>query len=718
MSDKVSPLEELGPVQRYLKRIGASFTSLFRAGINIKVSGYDKEVASIRFMRDGTVHASDDHAPTEEEAEAIANAVGSIDLPEAIKLAGVAPSELPNELRDAHAKDVFDFRNREGLIVMFQQRVDLSNGDKRYVPWTYWSDGVWRRSEPDGRLPLYGMEGAAGASRIFVHEGAKAARAAQEAASNSAHPWYDFLSSGAHVGFIGGIHHVRRADWDEIRRCSPDDLIIVPDNDAGGMRTVPDISRQVRCRTSVVIWDNDWPARFDLADDMPQKYIINGKWIGPSMQDLLHPAEWATDQIPPVGRGAPLTVAREPWLERWYRIEKTKTFCPKENPIRMLDKENFNAYMRPFSQVKDSSEIFIRYATLPIEQPTFAPNRKERLIRVGGAVHINQYVDQRTKPVAGDTAIFHEFLRYIFPDELDQKQVLRWMRTIFAKPETRIGYAILAISENQGVGKSTIGTILSRMIGEGFASFPGDAVIQSDYNGWIVNKRLVVVNEIYAGQSWKTYNRLKSMVTDPFIDANIKHQATYQTPNWAHFWACSNSGEALRIEDKDRRWYIPRVTEELWPQSKFDELYDWMDHGGLSALAYEFYDSDDYERAGSRAPSTAAKQALIESSRPPEHEYVVALMERLGGDRVMDLSDSWIFLKEKTRSPYLTTQRVSHMMKVAGYGVTAQRRVAGRRRRLVCASEAMATELESMDVDALGQMLRSPEQVWDDDEAM
>ena len=714
-----SPLENVSAIKSYLDRIGAQFTSIFRAVVSAKVSGYEKDVAVIRFTRDGTVRAEGGYPPTPQEAEAIQVAMAGMDLPKPLRLAGEDKSNLPEAVVNARGEDVFTFRSRTNQIIMYQVRVDLDNGDKKYVPWTYWSDGVWRRAEPDGALPIYGMELAVDASRIFIHEGAKAAKAAQEISRDTGHPWSEFMSTGVHVGWIGGVHQVARGDWDQLRRASPDDVIIVPDNDAPGARVVPNISRHFTCRTSVVIWDGDWPSRFDLADAMPKKFYKNGLWIGPNMQDLLHPAEWCTDQFPnPEGRGRPIVVPRDAFLDRWHRIERTKSFCPKDNPIRVLDRENFNAYMKPYSHVSDVAGLFMGVVSTPIEQQTFSPDTNKSIIRVGNRIHLNQYTDMRVKPAAGDTKIFHEFIEYLVPGQVDRDNFMRWIRTLYACPAIRMGYGILALSEQQGVGKSTIGTILSHMIGKEQVSFPGDAMIQSDFNGWIVNKRLIVVNEIYAGQNWRTYNSLKSMVTDPEIDANVKHQATYQTANWAHFYCCSNSMEAMRIEDSDRRWFVPKITELLWPKPKYDQLYAWMADGGLNAIANEFVNSSDYEAAGGRAPGSIAKSELVENSRPPEHEFVVSLMDKLRSGQAMDISDAWVFIKDIARSPYLTTQRVSHMAKTAGFGVSKQKRVLGRRRRLLFVTpEEMELAMDG-DNDLLASSIVSPESVWADSTPM
>ena len=105
--------------------------------------------------------------------------------------------KAPKAIKDADPKDVFEFRNDAGLIVMVQVRVERT-GEKAYIPYTYWSDDQWRCCEPDGPLPLFNADKLKDAAVVFIHEGAKAARHVQWMVAGetreakdalAAHPW-------------------------------------------------------------------------------------------------------------------------------------------------------------------------------------------------------------------------------------------------------------------------------------------------------------------------------------------------------------------------------------------------------------------------------------------------------------------------------------------------------------------------------------------------
>jgi len=47
--------------------------------------------------------------------------------------------------------------------------------------------------------------------------------------------------------------------------------------------------------------------------------------------------------------------------------------------------------------------------------------------------------------------------------------------------------------------------------------------------------------------------------------ANIKYETGRTVRNWAHVAAASNSRRAIKVTWGDRRWFLPKVTETLWP---------------------------------------------------------------------------------------------------------------------------------------------------------
>lgn len=722
----ISPIEQSGPTLQYLNRIGATIRSLFTASITTQVMGYEKDLGTVRFDRAGNVRGPAHLMPSPSEAAAIIESFIGMQFPHQQTVTALANSSLPDIIKDAPSSNLFIFRNKQGAIRFIQVRLELDNGDKRYVPQTYWSDGVWRKAEPEEGLPIYGIDLVEKGSRVFLHEGAKAAKAAQEIAKDNSHPWSEYFSTGVHVGWIGGAHHLHRTIWNELIGL-PGELIIVPDNDFVGRMKVKDISRMFMCPIYFMQLDSDWPTAWDVADPIPEHFFSDetGLYVGPEFDELLYPCDWATEEVARTEAGRPIYSVREEFARNWVRIQNIRHYAHLERPELTLDKEQFNVKIMPFSDVVDTALLFSKVSGNLCDKVTFLPNRPTGLISVDGDLALNQYVDRRIRaiPSNGQNAKpFWEFIEYLLPVKIEREIVISWIATLYARPSVRMGYGLLLLSKMQGVGKSTLLNIIAELIGKRHVSFPGDAMIQSDFNGWIVNRRLVVVHEIYAGQNWKTYNRLKTLITDEFIEANNKHVTNYTLPNWTHYAAASNSLEALRMENDDRRWFVPKLPEELY--FDYEGLRHWIRRGGLKYLAGELLDYGNYVKPGDTAPRTASKEALIDQSMPTDERLVLTMVERMDQKSCIDIKDIWLWLQTEAKSrAFVTPQRIASLLSDNGYAVDASAKI-GSRMRSVVWKDATSKEkaLEGLTGDAaskrIAERLQDPSQVFRTDATM
>jgi hypothetical protein len=69
---------------------------------------------------------------------------------------------------------------------------------------------------------------------------------------------------------------------------------------------------------------------------------------------------------------------------------------------------------------------------------------------------------------------------------------------------------------------------------------------------------------------------LKDVITEKNKEVNQKYQTAYTVDLWCHLFACSNSMRALRLDNDDRRWFIPRVTEEKNTTELWTKLHHWL----------------------------------------------------------------------------------------------------------------------------------------------
>ena len=217
----------------------------------------------------------------------------------------------------------------------------------------------------------------------------------------------------------------------------------------------------------------------------------------------------------------------------------------------------------------------------------------------------------------------------LIPGEGDRKELLRWCATLIALPAVRIKYAVLLVSKTQGVGKGTLAYILSMLVGRHNTSWPTSTTIaDSAFNGWVAHKRLAVIDEMYTGRSRKAYDRFKSIITEDEVTINRKNVEEYTTDNYVHILASSNSMRALHIDDDDRRWFVPRVTEKLQEQEYWIDLRSWLAVGGLGIIlswARKFVGDDPGAAivTGAHAPDSGRKKDVITESRAAGQDYAI-----------------------------------------------------------------------------------------------
>lgn len=637
---RIKSLSDIPAVANYLRRIGAEPRSLRTAVVREMRGSYWDDIAIISLQQDGTLKAPEAYAPTEKEKLDIEVECQSVIWPQMQLLPKLI--NVPEEVAKANPKDLFEFRNLNGEIIMLQLRMQR-RGEKSYIPYTFWDDGIWRKMEPEGQLPLWGMEQLKENTTVFIHEGAKAARAMREMieaatpemkAKLAEHPWGDELSHAAHLGWIGGALSPARTDWTILQKVGVKRAYIVSDNDAPGVQAVPNIAYNLRMPTFHIQFTNEWPQSFDLADDFPKSMFkkVEGRnyYVGPSFRSCLHPATWATDQIQNP-RGKPTIVLRKNFKDMWSYVEEADLFVCIEMPEIIRTEQVMNKMLSAFSHTNQTSQLIVKAYTGRSTKLCYRPDIKGRIVTDNTTSAINLHTPTHVKSFPGNPQPFLEFLEYMFPNPVERLEVQRWAATLIARPEIRMEYGLLLVSERQGVGKTTLGSsILAPLVGTQNVGYPTEGqIVQSEFNGWLANKRLCVVNEIYSGHSWKAYNKLKSAITDREIEVNEKYQRSYTIENWCHVFACSNSMKALRMEEDDRRWFYPEVTEEKWPREKFEHFHNWLKSGGLQIVRYWAENFGNYVQKGQAAPMTERKKELIVASRTEGQQEAAELAEAI-----------------------------------------------------------------------------------------
>lgn len=627
---------------RYIERIGAVEKNFRRYMVQEQLGHYYREQCLIKLGNDGTVTASDTaYAPTADEQADIKQAFERVTMPHSMQVRPTAIQDLLTLLRAEHQREAvnaegdplfFEFYNqRSGNLIMVQQRLDLPDGKKRYLPWCFWNDGMWRNMEPDGDLPFWKPKEASEKRKIMVHEGAKAAKHVHElcADPNAQHPWLEELRQYEHWGMIGGALSPHRADYQELFDREPDVMVYVCDNDKPGKEALVTVSKNYRRTMVGVDFDERWPPHWDMADPMPQG-------INKTLIDCMKSCTWATDEVPIPGSKRLAYKINRHFEQEWLHTAETAIYVHNDVPRKLLSEDAFNSTVRPFSDVKNTAELLAKSTISKAAELRYDPGSVSgKAVGARNEAFVNTYMPPEIKPLEGEVTPWLDYLAHVFPYERDRKEVIRWCATLVCRPSVKMNYGLLLISETQGVGKSTLGSdVLRPLVGEWNYSEPSAiTVCESNFNGWSAHKRLAVIHEVYDDYKSKSYERLKSVITEAHIDVNEKYQKPYRIENWLHVIACSNNKRALKLGMEDRRWFVPRVAESKRSPQEWVAFHKWLaEDSGLQKIRWWFeqwLQSNEPVRRGEEAPLTTTKQEVIRDNYSPGQEMTAEFLEWL-----------------------------------------------------------------------------------------
>jgi hypothetical protein len=308
-------------------------------------------------------------------------------------------------------------------------------------------------------------------------------------------------------------------------------------------------------------------------------------------------------------------------VEQYVYVVGVKRFVDLRT-LQFLDKEQFSDLLADKIRAKSGA------AKLALSMPqlikldgiTFAPG-SPTIVEEEGERRLNMWRAPDVIAAEGDVEPFLSHLSYVIPDPAAREHILDFMAVLLQRPGEKIDHAVLLIGE-QGTGKTFLAKAMEIVLGSLNVVTVDPAELQSDFNGWLKNAQLVVIEEMMAFGRRELMNKLKPLITQSRVRINEKFALPCRIPNRANFMMFSNHQDAVLLEDGDRRYFVYTSPAQPRNQAYYDELFCWLSNNGPALLHWlEARDLSRFNPHG-RAPGTEAKLALIEASRSPLDAYL------------------------------------------------------------------------------------------------
>ena len=250
----------------------------------------------------------------------------------------------------------------------------------------------------------------------------------------------------------------------------------------------------------------------------------------------------------------------------------------------------------------------------------------------------------------------------LFQDINDKNAVLNWMAWIVQNESRKPNHALLVVGRYTGTGKSYLARVMEQIVGESNTQRPKNSSMGGDFNSWLVNCRLCIIEEMYQVNRRENFNALRDLITEPTVEVNIKGIPAFTIPNYSCMMGISNHPDALPIDEYDRRWMVIETNAQPQDSAYYDRLFEGVPKARgmkplnpdmVPAILYELKNRDikafpfidKYGNAipydgYSRPPETKAKTNMIELARTDAETWLIENMGNIPMRRnVIQISD-------------------------------------------------------------------------------
>lgn len=309
--------------------------------------------------------------------------------------------------------------------------------------------------------------------------------------------------------------------------------------------------------------------------------------------------------------------------------------------------------------------------------------------------YVNTYIPIATPQKQGDVTKWLVHLAKLFPDPNDQAIITTYMAATVRNPGAKHQWCPV-IQGAEGNGKTLLNTVMEFVVGSHYCHIARPSAMAktgNQFNGWVLGKLYVSMEEINVGEKRDFLDEIKDLVTNRRIAMESKGTDQGTGDNRANLMMFTNYKAAVPITTNTRRYsvfFCPQQTADdikAWGMdgNYFPDLFDWMEgrnayahlghQGGLKAinhwLHHEAVIDERFNPCGQcqRAPLTSnTDEALVESLGTLEQEVLENVHAAAPG-----FADGWISafdlgrLLERMRMGRMSHSKRRDMLRAMGY---------------------------------------------------
>jgi hypothetical protein len=170
--------------------------------------------------------------------------------------------------------------------------------------------------------------------------------------------------------------------------------------------------------------------------------------------------------------------------------------------------------------------------------------------------------------------------------------LINWMALMVQHPE-RQGQTCIVLIGPEGAGKSIVGDILRRILGQNGFVVSHAKHLTGNFNAHLRDIVFLNGNEAFYAGDKAHVSILKTIITDPVLTIEAKYRDTINVPNFIHLMLTANPGWVIPASIDARRFIVLTVSAECVGHfDYFKAIFDEMQSGGYEAMLHELNGRD------------------------------------------------------------------------------------------------------------------------------
>jgi hypothetical protein len=200
--------------------------------------------------------------------------------------------------------------------------------------------------------------------------------------------------------------------------------------------------------------------------------------------------------------------------------------------------------------------------------------------------------------------------------------LLDWISHIIQFPDLKTKKCPILLSKGEGTGKSSLIRMLEKMLGKEKVWEPQkpDRDVWGAFNGNLLGKTIVVLNEISQYQTDKSMGEIKHYITEPKISIRAMRTEAQEMSDYANYIATTNDEKGgFNISEDTRRFWMLRVSDKrLGDTEYFNKFYGFLEDSNCVKSLYQWFKSREITSNfddPKATPITEYQRRIAESNR-------------------------------------------------------------------------------------------------------